>query len=125
MSEEPGVPSLEIRPRLRVYRGEEIALGPGKAALLAAIGETGTLHAAASQLGMSYMRAWKLVRTMNRCFDPPLVVTRRGGPEHGRASLSPAGEAVLELYRRMEAQCQASVGPLAEELRCWLATGPT
>lgn len=100
----PKPAGTSIHPRLRVLCGEEIALGPGKAALLEAIADAGTLARAAEELGMSYMRAWKLVQTMNRCFRAPLVETTRGGNARGKANLTPEGEAVLSLYRRMEAE---------------------
>src|ERR1700724_2871182 len=51
-----------VRPRIRVLCGGEIALGPGKVALLEAIHASASLTAAARLLGMSYMRAWKLVQ---------------------------------------------------------------
>src|SRR6185503_2140412 len=54
--------------RLRLTKGEDIALGPGKVALLEAIARTGSITAAAKSLDMSYRRAWLLVDTMNRCF---------------------------------------------------------
>src|SRR5258705_12267151 len=62
-----------LRVRLRVYRGDEVALGPGKASLLAAIAETGSLAHPSRPLGMSYMRAWSLLQTMDRCFREPVV----------------------------------------------------
>ena len=90
----------EARPRWRLTRGKEIALGPGKADLLGAIVRSGSISAAARALGMSYRRAWLLVETMNRCFASPLVVTTRW---RGRgASLSDLGREVLALYREME-----------------------
>ena len=85
------MPAHTLHPRLRVLRGEEIALGPGKADLLQAVAEAGTLAEAAKRLGMSYMRAWKLVQTMNACFKEPLVATTRGGSERGHATLTEAG----------------------------------
>jgi molybdate transport system regulatory protein len=91
-----------LRPRLRVLRGQEVALGPGKVALLDAIARRGTIAAAARGLGMSYMRAWTLVRTMNRSFRTPLVETARGGSGRGATRLTPAGSAVVRLYREME-----------------------
>jgi molybdate transport system regulatory protein len=96
------VATSTLHPRLRILRGREIVLGPGKADLLEAIARTGTLRGAAGDLGMSYMRAWKLVQMMNRSFRDPLVLYARGGRTHGGASLTPAGEAVLSLYRKME-----------------------
>ncbi|HJM60431.1 MAG TPA: LysR family transcriptional regulator, partial [Alphaproteobacteria bacterium] len=53
--------------RIRILFGPEIAVGPGKVALLKAIGKTGSISAAARELGMSYRRAWLLCDTMNRC----------------------------------------------------------
>jgi molybdate transport system regulatory protein len=95
-------PRYELRPRIRVLRGETIVLGPGKVDLLQAIAETEELRAAARRLGMSYMRAWTLLRTMNRAFGRPLVETHRGGPTHGVARLTPTGRRTLTLYRQME-----------------------
>src|SRR2546428_12521008 len=67
----------EARPRWRLTRGKEIALGPGKADLLGAIDRRGSVSAAARALEMSYRRARLLGETMNRCFGRPLVVTTR------------------------------------------------
>ncbi|MGH9362304.1 MAG: winged helix-turn-helix domain-containing protein, partial [Thermoanaerobaculia bacterium] len=112
-----------LRPRLRVLHGDEIALGPGKVELLAAIRSAGTLAEAARALGLSYMRAWKLVRTMNACFREPLVVAERGGRLGGGARLTATGEAVLALYRTMERSAEAAMEPAWRELRRHLRTG--
>lgn len=114
-------PEPLVLTRLRVQRGAEIALGPGKVDLLDAIERTGTLAGAAEEMGMSYMRAWKLVRTMNACFRAPLVETARGGTARGGASLTETGRAVRDLYRRMEGACQEALKPLSSELRKHLA----
>src|SRR6185312_15894164 len=89
---------------LRVYRGDEIALGPGKAELLGHIADTGSISEAARRMEMSYNRAWLLVRTMNRCFKEPLVVSSRGGDKHGGAQLTKSGKDVLRLYQQLEAK---------------------
>jgi molybdate transport system regulatory protein len=101
----------EVKPRIRILWGDEIAFGPGKADLLAAIADTGTIAGAARQLGMSYMRAWSLVRTMNQCFRAPLVDASRGGGSGGGAALTPTGREVLGLYRRMEAASRSGLEP--------------
>ena len=93
---------------LRVYLGEEIALGPGKAELLGHIAETGSISEAARRMEMSYNRAWLLVRTMNRCFKEPLVLATRGGDRHGGAQLTVFGEDMLALYRRIESKFTAA-----------------
>jgi|SRR5882724_2018879 len=98
-----------LRPRLRVMADSEIALGPGRVDLLELIHKTGSLRAAAQQMRVSYMRAWKLVKLTNRCFSQPLVDVVRGGKNGGGARLTNAGRRTLVLYRRMEKQCYRAV----------------
>src|SRR5262245_60702259 len=104
------VPSLQ--PRVRILAAKEIALGPGKIELLEAVREAGSITDAAERLGMSYMRAWTLIRTMNRCFKEPLVVAVRGGSKGGGgAELTATGRRALALYQKMNAKYLASVQP--------------
>jgi molybdate transport system regulatory protein len=110
------MPSLQILPRIRVVRGRDVALGPGKVELLEHIQQTGSLRKAAAAMDMSYMRAWTLVQTMNRCFKKPVVITKRGGAEGGAALLTETGETVLALYRRMEARSLLATRSLQKEL---------
>jgi molybdate transport system regulatory protein len=93
---------LAIQPRLRVRVGDEVALGPGKAELLQLVQQTGSITEAAKGMGMSYMRAWKLIQTMNRCFKESLVLTARGGRDGGGAEITELGRKSLLLYQKME-----------------------
>ncbi len=106
-----------LLPRMRVLCGEDIALGPGKVDLLALIGETGSIREAAERMGMSYMRAWTLIKTMNACFHEPLIVASRGGKEGGGAALTQTGRTALKLYRGLEAQSQKACADLWRQLR--------
>jgi molybdate transport system regulatory protein len=108
--------TIRIVPRIRVVFGRDIALGPGKAELLEHIARTGSLRRAAAAMDMSYMRAWTLVRTMNRCFKKPVVVAKRGGAEGGSATLTDTGKAALALYRQMEARSLQGMKPARREL---------
>ena len=89
--------------RLRIGSDKELALGPGKVALLEAIQETGSISAAGRKLGMSYRRAWLLVDAMNRAFLAPVIETSTGGREGGGTSLTANGQEVVRRYRRIEA----------------------
>ena len=98
-----------LRPQLRISFKKSIAMGPGKADLLDAIEQTGSISAAARTMGMSYRRAWLLVETMNRCFRSPLVETATGGEHGGGARVTDLGRAVVRRYRAMEKKATASV----------------
>ena len=65
----------EGTPTLKILLGAAVALGPGKAALLEAVNQTGSISGAAREMGMSYRRAWKLIEAMNFDFKSPLVLS--------------------------------------------------
>ena len=106
--------SPKAAPRLRILLGEAIAVGPGKADLLAAIAASGSISAAARIMGMSYRRAWLLASELNRVFVAPLIVTGSGGRSGGGATVTALGHDVLRRYRAMESLAAAS---LANDLR--------
>ncbi len=95
--------------RLRVYAGDAIAMGPGKADLLEAIDRTGSISAAGRELGISYKRCWDLVETMNTSFREPLVATAAGGSRGGGTVLTDCGREVLAQFRHMEEQARMAV----------------
>ena len=110
--------------RLRILFGPEIAVGPGKVALLDAISETGSISAAARSLGMSYRRAWLLIDAMNRCFREPVVETASGGKGGGGARVTDLGQEVLRRYHSMEDTAVASVRDQIAEFSSLLAENP-
>ena len=103
------MPRVAAKTRIRVLFGSAFAIGPGKADLLQAIAQTGSISAAARSMGMSYRRAWLLIDTMNQCFREPVVDTATGGKGGGGAQITAFGSTVLGLYREMEAGAAASV----------------
>jgi molybdate transport system regulatory protein len=76
-------------------------MGPGKADLLEAIKQTGSISASAKSMRMSYRRAWELVDVMNRSFDLPVVETSPGGAHGGGAMVTEFGELLLHRYHSL------------------------
>lgn len=103
------MPKAAARTRIRVLLGSAFAIGPGKADLLQAIEQTGSISAAARSMDMSYRRAWLLIDTMNQCFRQPVVATATGGKGGGGARITPFGRNVLRRYRTIEAQAAAAI----------------
>ena len=97
------------RPQVRILFGSVYPLGPGKASLIEAVGQTGSISAAARALGMSYRRAWQLIDATNKCFRQPLVETATGGRGGGGATVTPFGRDVLVRFREIESKAIASV----------------
>ena len=104
----PYIGPLKIKAQLLC--GAELAIGPGKADLLEAIGREGSISGAGRAMGMSYRRTWLLVDTMNRCWAQPLVQTAPGGGRHSGAKLTEMGREVLKAYRALEADLAKAAG---------------
>ena len=93
---------LDARTRFRVQIKHAVTIGPGKADVLQASAETGSIAEAGRRLGMSYQRVWSRVRAINGDFIEPLKLTQRGGAAGGGAGLTESGTRVLSRYRAIE-----------------------
>jgi molybdate transport system regulatory protein len=76
-------------------------IGPSKAKLLESVRDTGSISAAARDMGMSYKRAWVLLESINQAFTEPVVTAAPGGAGGGGAILTAFGAELLERYRRI------------------------
>lgn len=99
----------EVRFHIRGRGQTELAIGPGKIALLEAIMQTGSITSSAKKLGMSYRRAWLLVDETNRCLVRPAVRTAAGGQSGGGTALTPVGVELVRRYRAVESQTSLAV----------------
>jgi molybdate transport system regulatory protein len=100
----------EVRFRMRIRKGEHIAIGPGKVALLEAVHAHGSISAAARSLQMSYRRAWLLIDELNRSLQSPATISEQGGQSGGGCVLTPVGEDIVRLYRDVERIAAQSCG---------------
>jgi len=106
---------------IRLLLSGELSFGPGKAELLEKIDALGSLQAAAAEMEMSYMKAWKMVKGLNERFREPLVSLQRGGKEQGGAALTEIGHKVLALYREAVAAAEKASSPVLRKMRRLLA----
>jgi len=81
-------------------------------ALVEAIGELGSISAAARHVGLSYKGAWDAVQALNNLFDGPLVEAAPGGSRGGTATLTPRGRSALAAFRRVQAEMDAALAKL-------------
>jgi molybdate transport system regulatory protein len=98
-----------IKTKIQVFNQDASAFGPGKAQLLRAILELGSISAAAKTMKMSYKRAWDLVAEMNEAFQEPLVVTKIGGNHGGGAEVTPFGRQILSVYQHAVKNAEAYI----------------
>ncbi|WP_454720268.1 MULTISPECIES: TOBE domain-containing protein [Cupriavidus] len=87
--------------------------GRERIALLAAIGEHGSITAAAKAVGLSYKAAWDAIDAMNNSAGEPLVVRATGGRGGGGTLLTARGESLIRTYRALEQEHQRFLAHLA------------
>ncbi|WP_421376088.1 TOBE domain-containing protein [Paraburkholderia sp. DD10] len=93
---------LEVGGSVWFQAGEQTLGGASRIALLAAIGETGSITSAAKAVGMSYKGAWDAIDTMNNLAGEPLVVRLTGGKGGGGTTLTPRAVKLIETFRAVE-----------------------
>jgi molybdate transport system regulatory protein len=94
--------NLEIENRIWITKNGKPFLGQGRVQLLEAIKSQGSISRASSELGMSYKKAWHLVKSMNAISNKPVVIKEAGGKNGGGSIITKNGEKLISTYRQLE-----------------------
>lgn len=108
----PALP-IEISGSIWFRSGEQQWGNQRRMALLAAIGEKGSITAAAKQINLSYKAAWDAVDTMNNLAGEPLVLRTTGGQRGGGATLTPRAQELIRLYQALHQEHERFMAQLA------------
>jgi molybdate transport system regulatory protein len=92
--------SLSPRAKLWIEHDGKLAMSDYRVRILEIIAETGSLAKAASEMKLSYRRAWGKVKEMEENLGYPLVRSEVGGAGGGHTALTPEGERLVGAYRR-------------------------
>ncbi|HDR9011416.1 TPA: TOBE domain-containing protein [Burkholderia vietnamiensis] len=93
---------LALGGELWLRAGPQTLGGANRIALLAAIGETGSITRAAKAVGLSYKAAWDAIDTMNNLAGEPLVTRSTGGKGGGGTTLTPRAASLIAAFRTIE-----------------------
>jgi len=85
------------------------AFGDGPFGLLKGVEETDSLHQAASRMGMSYSKAWRLIGTMEKRLGFPLLERTVGGLSGGGSRITPRAKEFMLNYERFRQEAERSL----------------
>ena len=99
-----------MEPKLRIWVvfRDRVKVGTGRAELLQAIDDLGSIKAAADRFAMSYRHVWGYLRELEAAAGFPFVERQRGGGEAGGACLTPRAKAFLAQYREFHRRMVAA-----------------
>ena len=80
---------------------EESILGDGKFELIEGIDQLGSLKAAADKMGISYRKAWGMLKDAEEKLGFCLTDKHRGGQHGGNSVLTEEGKVLIEAYKEL------------------------
>jgi molybdate transport repressor ModE-like protein/molybdopterin-binding protein len=96
-------PEVEVAAKFRVSAvGAHGILGHERVDFMKAIQRSGSLSAAAKDVGITYRTAWIWAREINETWAVPLIARTHGGKGGGGTALTPEGRSILAWAARIE-----------------------
>lgn len=90
--------SMQVRSKIWLEINGEPFLGDGRYRLLQAVERSGSINAAARELGISYRKAWAQLAAMEAHAPFPLLVRRTGGKAGGATVLTGDARQLLQAF---------------------------
>ena len=101
--------SFTPRVKLWLEQDGKLVMSDYRVRLLAVVAETNSLAKAASEMKLSYRRAWGKVKEMEENLGYPLVHSEVGGAGGGHTTLTPEGERLVRAYQRLQERLSRAV----------------
>lgn len=90
--------------------------GPGMVTLLREIDSLGSVREASEKTGISYSKAWSMIRDAEKEFGQTLVERQPGGKFGGAASVSEEGKELLKKYEQLEQAVESYTAKKYQEI---------
>ncbi len=97
---------MDVRFSISLHTSDgEKFFGEGPYRLLCGIRRHGSLRAAASEMGMAYTKAFRLIKAAEAHCGFPLISRTIGGKTGGGSTLTPEAEELLTRYEAFKSDC--------------------
>lgn len=98
---------INLKVKLYVQNGKEKFMGIGVLWVLQKTRELGSLRAAASDLGISYSKVYRMIVNLEDNLGVKVVDRKKGGSDRSGATLTEFGERFADVYDRFQKECKA------------------
>lgn len=97
---------VSLKIKLYLENENDKFMGIGVLWLLQKVDATGSLRAAAAELGISYSKAFRMVENLEAALGVNVLERRKGGVNRSGASLTPFGQEFIVLYDDFQKTCK-------------------
>lgn len=85
------------------------AFGEGPYRLLKLIEKTGSINRAAAEMGMSYRKAWKILKMVEEKLGYELIDRKIGGMDGGGSQITEKGKEIMNSYGSFREEVKTSL----------------
>lgn len=101
--------SLQVRSKIWLEIDGKPFIGNGRERLLRAVEKTGSINSAATEVGMTYRRAWAQLKEMEKVAQFPLFKRSKGGAGGGGTHLTDDVCRLLEAFSAFKSGLQEEI----------------
>ncbi len=98
--------AMNLKVKLYLENENDKFMGIGVLWLLQKVKECRSLREAAAEMGISYSKAFRMVKNLESALGEDVLERRRGGSDRSGASLTPFGEEFIILYDEFQKKCK-------------------
>lgn len=109
--------SASLQGNLLLRNDDQQSFTSSQIALLIAIGDCGSITAAAKKVGISYKTAWDRIDNLNNMSDKALVRRATGGAHGGGTTLTESGRQLIEGFLSLQQEHDAFLNRLGDSVK--------
>lgn len=98
----------QVMMKVQVFNREP-HFGKGIVSLMLLVRQGHSLRSACGQMGLSYSKAWRLLKSAEADLGVPLMATQKGGAQRAGSTLTAEGEELLQRYLAFEQEARSLV----------------
>ena len=98
--------NINLKVKLYLENDQKKFMGIGVLWILQRIEDCGSLRAAATDMGISYSKAFRMIETLESTIGVPVLERHKGGMQRSGANLTPFGKAFIALYDDFQKNCK-------------------
>lgn len=98
---------MNLKVKLYLENQDDKFMGIGVLWLLKAIEKNSSLRSAASELGISYSKAFNMIKNLENSLGKDILERKKGGQDRAGSTLTPFAVKFIALYDSFQSECKS------------------